>query len=131
MELVFRAALLDEMIAHLETFLQVLAVENSLHSPVRFQMNPAGQLWAFEQIEAAGWLLLAIFHSHPRGPKFPSTTDIAEFYYPGTLVLIASPAEALPFDQAQPAGLVWKNWQINGYQIEHKSFLAVKLGLFA
>ena len=59
-----------------------IPVPNELSSPVRFRMEPQGQLAAFEQIDAAGLALLAIFHSHPQGPPVPSPTDIAEAMYP-------------------------------------------------
>jgi proteasome lid subunit RPN8/RPN11 len=106
----------------------VLPVENELHSPVRFQMAPLAQFQALTQIESAEMDLLAIFHSHPAGPPHPSATDVAEFYYPGTLVLIASP---LP-DAMTPlheGGLAVGTWQINGYQINKDGILAVKLGM--
>jgi len=56
----------------------VLMVKNAAESPVRFRMEPREQLKAFEQVEAAGLEILAIFHSHPRGPVSPSPTDLAE-----------------------------------------------------
>jgi proteasome lid subunit RPN8/RPN11 len=70
----------------------IIPVVNQLHSPVRYQMDPAGQLAAFTEIEDRGLELVAIFHSHPDGPQVPSQTDLAEFYYPGVLSLIGSRA---------------------------------------
>lgn len=69
---------------------EVIAVTNALHSPVRFRMDKLEQFNAFQHIEAQGWDLLAIYHSHPRGPEGPSATDIAEAYYPEALQLIWS-----------------------------------------
>jgi proteasome lid subunit RPN8/RPN11 len=40
--------------------------------------------------EAAGLELVAIYHSHPRGPEIPSPTDIAHAYYPESVYLIVS-----------------------------------------
>ena len=40
--------------------------------------------------EDAGLELVAIYHSHPRGPKTPSPTDIAQASYPDSVNLIAS-----------------------------------------
>jgi proteasome lid subunit RPN8/RPN11 len=73
---------------------QMLPIENALHSPVRFCMAPAAQLQAFQALEADGLDLLAIFHSHPTGPREPSPTDLAEFAYPGVLSLILFPTDA-------------------------------------
>jgi proteasome lid subunit RPN8/RPN11 len=66
----------------------VVPVENVLHSPVRYHMDPAGQLAAFQRIEASGFELVGIFHSHPNGPEHPSLTDIAEAFYPEAFQLI-------------------------------------------
>lgn len=60
----------------------VLGVPNSLHSPIRFRMEPRAQWRAFQRIEAAGLDLIGIYHSHPHGPDHPSPTDIAENLYP-------------------------------------------------
>jgi proteasome lid subunit RPN8/RPN11 len=135
------AAQLHQIIIHLESCLpeeacgliagageqaqRVLPVENQLHSPVRFQMTPAAQWAAFEEIAAAGLDLLAIFHSHPHGPGHPSPTDIAEFFYPDTIVLIASPRTE-PRDARK---LVYDSWQIGAFQITRNDFLTVKLDL--
>jgi len=40
--------------------------------------------------EDAGLELVAIYHSHPRGPETPSPTDIAHAYYPNSVHLIVS-----------------------------------------
>lgn len=69
----------------------VIPVENVLHSPVRFRMDPREQLQAFNRLDDLGLELVGIFHSHPTGPDAPSATDLAEFYYPGVAFLIWSP----------------------------------------
>ena len=40
--------------------------------------------------EDAGLELVAIYHSHPRGPEIPSPTDIAHAYYSESVYLIVS-----------------------------------------
>jgi proteasome lid subunit RPN8/RPN11 len=40
--------------------------------------------------EDAGLELVAIYHSHPRGPETPSPTDIAHAYYSESVYLIVS-----------------------------------------
>jgi proteasome lid subunit RPN8/RPN11 len=69
---------------------KVFPVENILHSPIRFRMDPKSQLDIFEEIDEQGWEMLAIYHSHPNGPDTPSETDIGEAYYPETAHLIWS-----------------------------------------
>jgi proteasome lid subunit RPN8/RPN11 len=68
--------------------LKVFQATNMLHSHVRYRIEPKEQLDIFNQIEERGWDLLAIYHSHPSGPAYPSTTDIQEAYYPETTYLI-------------------------------------------
>ncbi len=66
-------------------------VENVLHSPVAFEMDPQQQIAALLAIEAAGQQLLAIYHSHPHGPKRPSATDVARAgNYPDALQVVVS-----------------------------------------
>lgn len=91
----------------------LVTVTNRLHSPVRFLMEPQEQLEAMLAFESHGWDVTAIFHSHPRGPEGPSATDIAEFYYPGALSVILSPAAT--------------DWQARGFLIENGQVTAVSL----
>lgn len=92
---------------------RVLPVDNELHSPVRFRMNPAGQLRAFQTLDESGLNLIAIFHSHPAGPETPSVTDQAEFFYPGVLTLILSP-------QPSPPGWKVRAFILNGSQLPYQ-----------
>lgn len=103
----FRAELRHQMAEHVQACLpaeacgvaggrdgqveMVLPVVNSLNSAVSFRMDPLEQLKAFQYLEANHLELLAIYHSHPRGPERPSARDIAEYYYPEALMLIWSP----------------------------------------
>lgn len=68
-------------------------VENSLHSPFAYEMEPLAQIRAMIDMEAGGEELLAIFHSHPHGPARPSQTDVAQAYYPDAYQFIISLAE--------------------------------------
>jgi proteasome lid subunit RPN8/RPN11 len=73
---------------------QVVPVENVLHSAFAYRMEAEALVRAILGFEAGGLDLLAIFHSHPGGPAGPSQTDVREAYYPESLYLIFSPAEA-------------------------------------
>lgn len=87
-----------------ETSSAVFPVTNVFHSPVRFLMAPEEQLEVLNQIEGKGWQLLAIYHSHLRGPEYPSPIDIAEAFYP------------------EAVNLIWSNlsgiWDCRGFLIE-------------
>lgn len=68
----------------------VYPIENSLQSPTAYRMDPMQQLQAMLALEANGWQLVAIYHSHPQGPETPSDTDIKQAYYPESLTMIVS-----------------------------------------
>ncbi|MDX1662267.1 MAG: M67 family metallopeptidase [Candidatus Promineifilaceae bacterium] len=71
-------------------------VENRLHSPHGYEMAPAAQIRIMYALEAAGQELLAIYHSHPHGPAYPSPADVAGARYPGVrhlVVSLAAPAQ--------------------------------------
>jgi len=89
-------------------------IENMLHSPTRYQMEPHQQLAAFQLIDTLGLELLAIYHSHPAGPEVPSTTDIAEAYYPEAIYIIISRRE----DNYLQRGFFIKNEQISEISLE-------------
>ena len=68
---------------------RVLPVRNAAQSPIRFRMDPAGQLSAFRDMDDLGLELLGIFHSHPAETRGgitplggPSKTDVSEAAYP-------------------------------------------------
>lgn len=76
-----------------KTVEKIYLISNQLKSPTRFLMDPLEMLQSFQEMEKDGNELLAMFHSHPKGPDHPSPTDIAEFTYPGILSLIIFPSE--------------------------------------
>jgi proteasome lid subunit RPN8/RPN11 len=88
-----------------EAVRQVYRVENIRHSPVEYELHPETQVRAMMDMEARGWDLLAIFHSHPHGPPHPSVTDVAQAYYPEAVYLIFAP---------ETNG----EWQMRGFRIE-------------
>jgi proteasome lid subunit RPN8/RPN11 len=71
---------------------KVYSVSNELHSPTRFRMDSGEQIRLCLEMERQGLDLLAIYHSHPKGPGHPSVTDQAEFAYPGVITLIWYPS---------------------------------------
>jgi [CysO sulfur-carrier protein]-S-L-cysteine hydrolase len=81
----------------------VLPVKNAAESRVRFQMDPKAQLRAMQRIESEGLEIVAIFHSHPKGPSVPSPTDIAEASYDVVNIIWSK---------------VGRRWQARGFWIE-------------
>jgi proteasome lid subunit RPN8/RPN11 len=97
--------------------LQVIGVENELHNPWRYRMQPSQQLQAFQTFDEQGWELLGIFHSHPSGPSGLSPTDLAEAYYPQAIQLVWF------LDDAE--------WQFHAFQIAHGLARKVKVEVAA
>jgi proteasome lid subunit RPN8/RPN11 len=83
----------------------VYPVENVLHSPVAYEMDPRGQVEAMVRLEAEGWEIVGIFHSHPAGPATPSMSDVAQAYYPESVYVILSPGGET-------------EWKARGFRIE-------------
>ncbi|MGH2521048.1 MAG: Mov34/MPN/PAD-1 family protein [Anaerolineales bacterium] len=67
---------------------RVYPAENIRRSPWEYQLDPQQQVRAMLEMEAQGWELVGIFHSHPGGPPLPSATDVARAYYPESIYLI-------------------------------------------
>jgi len=88
-------------------------VENILHSPSLYYMDGRAQLAAFEQIDEAGMDLIAIFHSHPNGPAFPSETDRIKNYYRDAIQLICY--------------LMGNDWNCRAYRFIGNEFHEIKL----
>lgn len=76
-----------------EVVYEIFPITNQMHSSVRFLMDSAEMILAMLQIEKEGMEIIGIYHSHPAGPDNPSHTDISEYQYPGTAVIIWSPDE--------------------------------------
>ena len=72
---------------------RVFRVTNSEASPFMYVMEPREQLRIMDDIDAAGWDLLAIYHSHTRSAAYPSRTDVELAFYPTTPYMIVSLAD--------------------------------------
>jgi proteasome lid subunit RPN8/RPN11 len=100
-------ALIDEMIAHAREDMPneccgmvggvdgearvVHRVANAADSPLRYEMDPKGQIDAYNAIEENGEELLAIYHSHTRSAAHPSQTDVNQAVaWPEQVYLIVS-----------------------------------------
>lgn len=69
---------------------------NRRASPTRYDLDVRDLVTALREIEAAGEVLGGIVHSHPLGAPTPSRTDLAEAYYPESLMLIVSFSGPVP-----------------------------------
>jgi [CysO sulfur-carrier protein]-S-L-cysteine hydrolase len=95
---------------------KVFLVRNQAQSPERFVMDPCEQLNAFDWIDASGFVLLGIFHSHPAGPETVSATDIAEAAYDVVHVVCSK---------------VDDQWKLRGFWIEDGKAAEITLLLTA
>lgn len=59
-------------------------------SPVTYRLDPKEQLNVFDEIEAEGWELLGIFHTHTHSEAYPSDTDRSQAFYPEARYLVMS-----------------------------------------
>lgn len=69
---------------------RVIPMENSLHSPVRYQMEPREQFQVQKSLRSEGLEMWAIYHSHPVTEPVPSATDIRLAFYPDLIYLLTS-----------------------------------------
>lgn len=98
---------------------RVYLLENVLHSRVEYRLDPAEQVRVMLEIDAAGWELCGIFHSHPAGPPGPSATDVARAFYPEAVYVILAPNDG----QAEvPAA-----WQARSFRIAPSGVHSVPL----
>ncbi|MEC4683630.1 MAG: M67 family metallopeptidase [Nitrospirota bacterium] len=67
----------------------IIPITNSLHSPVRYQMDTREQFDGMKRLRKEGLILWAIFHSHPMSEAYPSPTDLRLAFYPDCYYLIA------------------------------------------
>lgn len=63
---------------------------NAEQSPVHYNVAPKELLAIYNDIEARGWELLGIYHSHPHSEAYPSATDVRLAAWPDALYFIVS-----------------------------------------
>ncbi|MBI4302444.1 MAG: M67 family metallopeptidase [Chloroflexi bacterium] len=63
---------------------------NAEKSPVRYSISPQELFSIYEEIEAKGWELLGIYHSHTKSEAYPSATDVELAFWPDSYYLIIS-----------------------------------------
>ncbi len=69
---------------------RVIPMTNTLHSPVRYQMDPKEQFSVGKALRKEGLALWGIYHSHPMSDPVPSVVDIRMATYPDLFYLLTS-----------------------------------------
>ncbi len=106
MNLVLNPGLLETMVKHFQAELpregcgilagmenvvtRFVPITNRLASTTAFDMEPSELIAALRSIREAGERMLAVGHSHPKGPASPSRRDIESAYYPEAAHIIVS-----------------------------------------
>ena len=70
--------------------MRFIPMTNRLASATSFEMEPSELIVTLRSLRESAESLVAIFHSHPRGPAEPSPRDIERAYYPETAHIIVS-----------------------------------------
>lgn len=87
---------------------RVYPLANVSEEPMRrYLIDPDEQRAALEEMQRAGEAPMAIFHSHPRTPAYPSDTDIQLAYHPDLVYVIVSLAVEPP--------------EVQGFHIDRKT----------
>ncbi|MBI4822689.1 MAG: M67 family metallopeptidase [Nitrospirae bacterium] len=63
-------------------------MKNIDNSEVSYEMDSREQFQVMKEIEKEGLKMLAIYHSHPASPPYPSQRDIGLAFYPDTVYII-------------------------------------------
>jgi proteasome lid subunit RPN8/RPN11 len=81
------------LIGHGSAAARFVPMDNVLAGESEFDMDPRQLAATFRSLRQAGEEIVAIFHSHPKGPAVPSSRDIERAYYPEAAHIIVSLAE--------------------------------------
>jgi proteasome lid subunit RPN8/RPN11 len=109
MSLTLAPGILDEVLRHAKTCYpregcglivgmrgsgtRFIPISNVAASAAEFEMDPGELIRTLSDLRNAGEELVAIYHSHPHGPRSLSSVDIERAYYPEVAHLIVSLAE--------------------------------------
>jgi proteasome lid subunit RPN8/RPN11 len=72
---------------------KIFPMRNADASPVTYRLDGKEQLKVFEEMEAQGLDLWAIFHSHTHSEAYPSETDVRLAFYPESRYILVSLAD--------------------------------------
>lgn len=69
---------------------KVFPMTNVDASPVTYRLDGKEQLQTFDEVDAQGWDLWAIYHSHTHSEAYPSETDRKLAFYPDSRYILLS-----------------------------------------
>jgi len=67
---------------------KIYTMTNAEPSPVSYMMDPGEQFRVMKEMREEGTEMLAIYHSHPQSPAYPSSKDVGLAFYPDSLYII-------------------------------------------
>ncbi|NJD57395.1 MAG: M67 family metallopeptidase [Nitrospirae bacterium] len=74
---------------------RVYAMTNIEPSPVSYFMDPGEQLRVQKEMRERGEEMVAIYHSHPQSPAYPSVKDVTLAFYEDSFYVIVSLSEGI------------------------------------
>jgi [CysO sulfur-carrier protein]-S-L-cysteine hydrolase len=92
-------------------------MENAEHSRSAYRLHPEEQYRVFMDMEESGQEMVAIYHSHPHSPAYPSPRDVNLAFYPEVVYLIVSLME--------PGHPVWRAFRIQEGEITEEQVTVV------
>jgi [CysO sulfur-carrier protein]-S-L-cysteine hydrolase len=100
------------------TVTRVYRGTNTASEPrVRYEMDPRQQFDVMQKIEADEESMVAIYHSHPRSPAFPSRIDRELAFYPDCAYVIVS--------LTLPEAPIMRAFRIKDDQVEEEEVVVV------
>jgi [CysO sulfur-carrier protein]-S-L-cysteine hydrolase len=93
---------------------------NADHSPFRYTVAPEEFIKVFQEMEARGWELLGIYHSHMSTGAYPSPTDIKYGFWSRALYFIIS--------LSQPAQPVIRAFRIDKGNVAEEELRIIERG---
>jgi proteasome lid subunit RPN8/RPN11 len=67
---------------------KIYEMTNAEPSPVSYFMDPKEQFAAMKEMRGEGLHMVAIYHSHPGSPAYPSAKDVSLAFYPDSVYVI-------------------------------------------
>jgi proteasome lid subunit RPN8/RPN11 len=78
------------LVGNEDTATRFVPTQNMLASETAYEIDPGVLASTFRSLRETGEDLVAIVHSHPRGPAEPSKRDLERAYYPRAAHVIVS-----------------------------------------